>query len=173
MTEPAQAIPPGWYLLCPVCHWTGGQHVAHCRGVAVPRTGPSGDLPAVPPPVPAPVPVPDPAPVPQVVPQPGGRLEQLRAMLEPAEAALKAAKDHLDLVRSGIMAEAAAAFPGQKAVDIAPAAPGQVPLRLRWHPGTWYVPVGTLRKKHADIWDELRTQKRGYWQLHPLDGSES
>jgi len=171
MTQPAQAIPPGWYLFCPSCHWTGGQHVAHCRGVAVPRTGPSGDLPAVPPPVVA-APAPLPAPVPQVVPEQGSRLEQLLPMLEPAEAALKAAKDHLDLVKSGIMAEAAAACPGQEAVDIA-AAPGQVPLRLRWHPGTWYVPVGTLRKKHSAVWDELREQKRGYWQLHPLDGSES
>jgi hypothetical protein len=106
--------------------------------------------------------------IPQVIPAPGSRLEQLLDMRESARAAAKDAQDRLDAIDAGIKAEVAATGPGQAAFDIA-GSPHRAPLRLRYHAGTWYVPVGPLRARHPDVWSELKQQKRGYWQLHDLD----
>jgi hypothetical protein len=107
--------------------------------------------------------------IPQVIPDPGSRLEQLLDMRETAIAALAEAKQRLDAIDAGIKAVAGAACPGQPVVDIA-GGPRRGPLRMRYHQGAWYVPAETLRTKYAPVWDELRQQKRGYWQLHPADG---
>jgi hypothetical protein len=107
--------------------------------------------------------------IPQVTPVPGSRLEQLLDMRESAQAALAEAKQRLDAIDAGIKAETARAAPGQAVIDI-PGGPRRGPLRMRYHPGAWYVPAETLRTKYQPVWDELRLQKRGYWQLHQADG---
>ena len=106
--------------------------------------------------------------IPQVTPAPGSRLEQLMAMRETAQASLAAAKSRADAVEASIKTEAAAAFPGILAVDIA-GSPHWPALRLRWHPGKLYVPAGLLRAKHQEVWDELVQQGKSWWQLHELD----
>lgn len=107
--------------------------------------------------------------IPQVTPVPGSRLEQLMAMRETARAAAKDAADRLKAIEAGIMTEAAAASPGTGAVDIT-GSPHWPALRLRWHQGDWYVPAGTLRTSQPLIWDALKQQKKGHWQLHELSG---
>lgn len=155
-THPAEA-PPGWRLECPECSNLDGQHAPGCCGISIPRIT-SQDPAAVPPP----------APIPVVTPVPGSRLDQLRGMLGPAEAALAEAETRLAAVKAGIMDELDAAYPGREAVDLA-AAPGQKPRRMRYAIGAWYVKAETLRAKHADVWEELKTRKRGSWRLVPLD----
>ena len=107
--------------------------------------------------------------VPQITPAPGSRLEQLLAMRESAQAALKDASDRVTAIEAGIMTDAAAMYPGCGVIDIA-AAPGRPGLRLRWHEGSWYVPAGTLRKKYLGVWEELKERQKGHWQLHKLEG---
>lgn len=160
--DPA-AVPPGAYLECPDCGGTDGLHtVPHCRGVVVPRL--PGGRPAL-----ARVIVT--AGIPQVVPARASRLEQLRDMRDAARAAVQEAVDRAALIDAGIKAELAAACPGREIVDLA-GGPGQKPLRLRYHPGAFYVPAEALRAKYPAVEQELRTQKRGSWQLHELEGDE-
>lgn len=109
--------------------------------------------------------------IPQVIPPSGSRLEQLLDMREAARAAFREAKNRLEAIEAGIKTDVAAACPGEPVIGIA-AGPRRPALRLCWHEGTWYVPVESLREKHPEVWDELRTQKRGSWQLHELDGNE-
>jgi hypothetical protein len=113
-----------------------------------------------------PAPAPSPA-IPRVTPAPGSRLEQLMGMREAADAALAEAKAKVKAIEAGIMAEAAAAFPGAPAVDIA-GSPHWAAQRMRWHDGKLYVPAEALRTKHRDVWDELVQRGKGYWQLHDL-----
>lgn len=113
-----------------------------------------------------------PSVIPRADPPPGSRLEQLLDMREAAIAAAKEAKDRLDAIDAGIKTEVAGAYPGQPVIDIA-GSPHRAPLRLRYHEGTWYVPADTLRKTQPDIWNALAKQKRGHWQLHPVDGGGS
>jgi hypothetical protein len=170
MTHPLPAaapdpagIPPGAYLECPDCGGINGLHlVPHCRGVVVPKL--PGGRPAL-----ARVIVT--AGIPQVVPAPRSRLEQLRDMRDAARAAVQEAADQAALIDAGIKAELAAACPGRTVVDLAPG-PGQKPLRLRYHPGAFYVPAAVLRDKYPAIEQELKTQKRGSWQLHDLDAGD-
>jgi hypothetical protein len=166
--------PPGWHLECPDCGWLHGQHREHCRGVSIPVQA------GVPAPAagtfPAAAATGDPQGgrtafvtqgVPQVTPAPGSRLEQLLAMRDEAEAAADEAAARFTAIKAGIIAEMAAAYPGRAIVDVA-AGPNWHAQRLRYHEGTLYVPVGPLREKHKDVWDELAVRKRGSWQLHPL-----
>lgn len=122
----------------------------------------------VPAPPPAPPPSIVPPAIPVVTPQPGSRLEQLRDMLEPAEAAVEEATARLAAVKAGIMTELAAAHPGREAVDLA-AGTGQKPRRMRYRIGDLYVPAELLRQKHLDVWEELKKRKRGSWRLVPLE----
>ena len=109
--------------------------------------------------------------IPQVRPAPRSRLEQLLGVRKAAIATAKEAQDRVDAIDAGIKAEVAAAFPGQGIIDIAAGPYRDMPaLRLRWHKGTLYVPVGQLREKHPEVWEELKTAKRGSWQLHELEG---
>ena len=111
-------------------------------------------------------------PVPRVLPAAGSRLEQLLTLREEARAAVAAAKEKLELIDAGIMADMAGSCPGAAVVDVAGSALWPA-LRLRWHDGSWYVPAEELRSRHRDVWDALRQQQRGHWQLHPLEGSGS
>jgi hypothetical protein len=113
-----------------------------------------------------------PAAIPQVTPVPGSRLEQLLDMREAAIAAAKEAKDRVEAINKGIMAEVAAAFPKQPVIDI-PGTQHRAALRMRYHQGSWYVPAKTLRTRYAGVWNELAKQKKGSWQLDKLGGSVS
>ena len=77
-------------------------------------------------------------------------------MREAARAALKEAEDRVEAIEKGIEAEVAAPYPGQPVIGIPAARAGR--LRMRWHPGTWYVPVGLLRARHPAVWDECAKQ---------------
>lgn len=106
---------------------------------------------------------------PQVSPVPGSRLEQLAVMLPQARAAAREAADRVKAIEDGIKAEVTAACPGQPVISIA-GGPGRPALRLSYRPGGWYVPAAALRDKHPAAWDELKTQRRGSWQLREADG---
>jgi hypothetical protein len=110
-------------------------------------------------------------PVPRFTPAPDSRLAQLLAQRREAQAAAAEAIARLRSIDAGIMGEAAAAYPGSPVVDIGGDACGP-PLRMRWHDGTWYVPAQTLRTTYPEVWNGLRKQQKGHWQLHPLDGGE-
>ncbi len=160
--DPA-SIPPGAYLECPDCHGINGLHlVPHCRGVVIPKL--PGARPAL-------AAVNAANAIPRVQPVSGSRLEQLLGMRDAARAAVKEATDRAAAIDAGIKAEAAAAFPGREVIDIA-GIPGQKPLRLRYQPGSFYVPAEALRKNYPQVWKELETQKRGSWQLHELEAGE-
>ena len=106
---------------------------------------------------------------PQVTPVPGSRLEQLAGMLSQARAAAREAADRAKAIEDGIKAEVTAACPGQPVIGIT-GGPGRPALQLSYHPGGWFVPAAALLEKHPAAWDELKTQRRGSWQLREADG---
>jgi hypothetical protein len=107
-----------------------------------------------------------PAVIPQVIPAPGSRLEQLLDMRDTAIAAKNEAKANLDAINKGIEIETAGlAGRGHAVIDIAGSLHRKA-LRMRWHEGKWYVPVGALRTRHPAVWNAEARQGRGYWQLH-------